>query len=334
MNLNILLKGLDRLNELDNYVNYEFEPKTSIFNKVVGKRNTYFDEMKQEFINDINTFGFSPYILQTYKDQRRDPNIKKFIKKKFNYGYTNYVKIRPRNDYIFSSRFHKKLKFRLRNRDTSLKMLSDKLPQDKEKEKDKKEKPIDNDNFLKKKFKEMGGHKFVLSFEEEEKEIEHDNKNDNNKINNSNNKLKKRNAIYNIDLIKDIFKFNNRKESSQSSSNSLSFNNIDIFGNVTKKKANIKVQDINHFFSKNNSNDEKKILTLSKNKYILGNKKLFSSISSSNIFTSRINRTRNKSTRRLNIAKSSKNLKQENIKNYLLFTKAIPYKYITLNGFK
>ena len=266
MNLNILLKGLDRLNELDNYVNYEFEPKTSIFNKVVGKRNTYFDEMKQEFINDINTFGFSPYILQTYKDQRRDPNIKKFIKKKFNYGYTNYVKIRPRNDYIFSSRFHKKLKIRLRNRDTSLKMLSDKLPQDKEKEKDKKEKPIDNDNFLKKKFKEMGGHKFVLSFEEEEKKIEHDNKNDNNKINNSNNKLKKRNAIYNIDLIKDIFKFNNRKESSQSSSNSLSFNNIDIFGNVTKKKANIKVQDINHFFSKNNLNDEKKILTLSKNK--------------------------------------------------------------------
>ena len=41
-----------------------------------------------------------------------------------------------------------------------------------------------------------------------------------------------------------------------------------------------------------------------------------------------------KSTRRLTIAKSSKNLKQENIKNYLLFTKAIPYKYITLNGFK
>ena len=323
MNLNFLLKGLDRLNELDNYVNYEFEPKTNIFNKV-GKRNTYFDEMKQEFINDINTFGFSPYILRTYKDQRKDPNIKRFIKKKFNYGYTNFVKIRPRNDYIFSSRFHRKMKYRMRN-NSSLKIISDKLSQDKEK--DKKEKPTDSDNFLKRKFKEMGGHKFVLTFEEEKKENE-------NNINNNNNKLKKRNAVPNIDLIKDIFKYNNRKETSQSSSKSISFNNIDIFGNFTKNKANIKVQNINHFFFQNKANDDKKVLTLSKNKYILGNKRLFSSISSSNIFTPTKNRTRNRNTRRLTLTKSTKNLKQENGNNFLLFARAIPYKYITLNGFK
>jgi hypothetical protein len=323
MNLNILLKGLDRLNKLNNYVNYEFEPKTNIFNQI-GKRNTYFDEMKQEFINDINTFGFSPYILQTYKDQKRDPNIKKFIKKEFNYGFTNYVKIRPRNDYIYSSRPHKRIKFKLRNRDNSL--ISNKLPLNKEK--DKKENPIANDNFLKKRLKEIGGHELIFSFEGEKKE------NDNNNNKNNNDKLKKRNAINNINLINDIFRFNNRKELSKSISKNLSFNNIDIFGNVTKNKANIKVQDINHFFYKNIANDEKKVLTLSKNKYILGNKRLFSSISSSNIFTPSKLNIGNNTTRRLTRTKSTKNLKQENIKNFLLFSKAIPYKYVTLNGFK
>ena len=145
---------------------------------------------------------------------------------------------------------------------------------------------------------------------------------------------KKRNAINNMNLINDIFRFNNRKELSKSISKNLSFNNIDIFGNVTKNKANIKVQDINHFFPKNKANDEKKVLTLSKNKYILGNKRLFSSISSSNIFTpSKIN-IGNNTTRRLTRTKSTKNSKQENIKNFLLFSKAIPYKYVTLKGFK
>ena len=327
MNLNTLLRGLQRLNELDNYVNYEFEPKTNTFNKF-GKRNTYFDEMKQEFINDLNTFGFSPYILRTYKDQRRDPHIKKFIRKKFNYGYTNYVKIRPRNDYIFSPRFHRKKKYRLKNRDNSLKIVPDKLSTNKEKTK--KEKPEDNDNFLKKKFQEMGGHKFVISFEEEKK-ISDNNINDNNT---TNNKLKKRNAVHNIDLVNDILKYKENKESSQSSIKNLSFNNIDIFGNITKTKAKIKAQNINHFFSQTKAKDEKKVLTLSKNKFILGNKRLFSSISSSNIFTPsgrNLNRNRSRNVKKPSIIKSSKNFKKENIENFLLFSKAIPYKYISFD---
>ena len=327
MNLNTLLRGLERLNVLDNYVNYEFEPKTNTFNKF-GKRNTYFDEMKQEFINDLNTFGFSPYILRTYKDQRRDPNIKKFIRKKFNYGYTNYVKIRPRNDYIFSPRFHRKKKYKMKIRDNSLKIVSDKLSTNKEK--NKKEKSEYNDNFLKKKFAEMGGHKFVISFEEEKK-ISDNNINDNNT---NNNKLKKRNAVHNIELVNDILKYKDKKESSQSSIKNLSFNNIDIFGNITKTKAKIKAQNINHFFSQNKSKDEKKVLTLSKNKFILGNKRLFSSISSSNIFSStgrNLSRNKNRNFKKLTIVKSSKNFKKENIENFLLFSKAIPYKYLSFD---
>ena len=327
MNLNTLLRGLERLNVLDNYVNYEFEPKTNTFNKF-GKRNTYFDEMKQEFINDINTFGFSPYILRTYKDQRRDPNIKKFIRKKFNYGYTNYVKIRPRNDYIFSPRFHRKKKYKMKIRDNSLKIVSDKLSTNKEK--NKKEKSEYNDNFLKKKFQEMGGHKFVISFEEEKK-ISNNNINDNNT---NNTKLKKRNAVHNIELVNDILKYKDKKESSQSSIKNLSFNNIDIFGNITKTKAKIKAQNINHFFSQNKSKDEKKVLTLSKNKFILGNKRLFSSISSSNIFSStgrNLSRNKNRNFKKLTTVKSSKNFKKENIENFLLFRKAIPYKYLSFD---
>ena len=94
MNINFIGKEFEKLAELDNFINYEFEPKTSI---KYGKRNIYFDEIKLEFIDDVNIYGFSPYILQSFKEQRKNPNIKKYIKKKFNYGLTNYIKIRKKN---------------------------------------------------------------------------------------------------------------------------------------------------------------------------------------------------------------------------------------------
>ena len=322
MNILFIGKELDKLDELDNYVNYEFEPKTNIFNKF-GKRNTYFDEMKQEFINDINIFGFSPYILQTFRDQRRNPNIKKFIKKKFNYGYTNFVKIRPRKEYIFSSKFSKKIKSRNKSE-----IIPDTLLTNKEKNKNEK-KEENEKNFLQKKLEMMGGHKLNISFDDEKKSNDEDN---NDKIN----IIKKRNAIHDLEFIKDIFRFNLKRDDSKSYSKSknFSYNNIDIFGNYSKDKANIKMQNINHFFSQNNFNKNKKVLTLSKNKYILGNKKLFSSISSSNVFTSRNNLSNNKSKsfKKISLRKSLKNSRNDDMNKYLLFAKARPYKYISFSG--
>jgi len=332
MNINFIGKEFEKLAEIDKYINYEFEPKANL---KYGKRNIYYDELKHEFINDVNAYGFSPYILQSFMEQRENPNIKRFMKKKFNYGYTNYIKIRTKNVFPFSTRLNKKIKFKNTNEDKKeiLKLIPDFFLVKKEKYKNSENN--EKGNFLKKVLNQMGGHKLNISMGEDDEK----NKDESNIINRNKerniNKLKELRKKSNIAFIKNILENKVTKEKNKT----LSFNNIDIFGNNTRNNTNIKIKNLKNFFENikknmNEKQEDKKVLTLTKNKYILGNKKLFSSISSSNIFTSRINRTRNKSTRRLTIVKSSKNLKQENIKNYLLFTKAIPYKYITLNGFK
>ena len=93
MNLNFIGREFDRLAELEDFINFEYEPKS---NKQVGKRNIYFDDIKLDFINEVNTYGFSPFILKNFTDQRDDPNIMRFMTKKFNHGLTNYVKLGTR----------------------------------------------------------------------------------------------------------------------------------------------------------------------------------------------------------------------------------------------
>ena len=94
MNLNFIGKEFDRLADLEDFINYEYEPKS---NKRLGKRNIYFDDIKLDFINEVNTYGFSPFILKNFTDQRDDPNIMRFMTKKFNHGLTNYIKLENRS---------------------------------------------------------------------------------------------------------------------------------------------------------------------------------------------------------------------------------------------
>ena len=330
MNINLIGKEFEKLEEVDNYINYEFEPKTNI---KYGKRNIYFDEIKHEFINDVNIYGFSPYILQSFAEQRDNPNINKFIKKKFNYGYTNYIKIKAKNVLPFSSRFHKKLKIKNTNRskNDALKLIPDILLIKRENHKDIKLEE-EKGNFLKKALGKLGGNKFCIYNEETNKK--QDDKKRIKKDNSAGNiiTLKRRRGKNNIELLKDILIINEKKERNKS----LSFNNIDIFGNQTKNNTKLKVKNIKQFFDNikknlNANQSDKNVLTLTKNKYILGNKRLFSSISSRNarsVESASIHNRKRKYTKKISTVEIPKNLIRENKNKFLLFTKAIPYKYL------
>ena len=94
MNLNFINQEFQRLATVESAIDYEFEPKSKIKN---GKRNIYYEDLKNDFINEVNTFGFSPFILENFEKQRKNPNIMKYMDKKFNHGLTNYVKMQNKS---------------------------------------------------------------------------------------------------------------------------------------------------------------------------------------------------------------------------------------------
>ena len=328
MNINFIGKEFEKLAEIDKYINYEFEPKANL---KYGKRNIYYDELKHEFINDVNAYGFSPYILQSFMEQRENPNIKRFMKKKFNYGYTNYIKIRTKNVFPFSTRLNKKIKFKNTNEDKKeiLKLIPDFFLVKKEKYKNSENN--EKGNFLKKVLNQMGGHKLNISMGEDDEK----NKDENNIINRNKerniNKLKELRKKSNIAFIKNILENKATKEKNKT----LSFNNIDIFGNNTRNNTNIKIKNLKNFFENikknmNEKQEDKKVLTLTKNKYILGNKKLFSSISMRNIRSpGTLSSPRKKrNLKRVNSITIPRKSIEENRNKFLLITKARPYKYM------
>jgi hypothetical protein len=328
MNINFIGKEFEKLAEIDKYINYEFEPKANL---KYGKRNIYYDELKHEFINDVNAYGFSPYILQSFMEQRENPNIKRFMKKKFNYGYTNYIKIRTKNVFPFSTRLNKKIKFKNTNEDKKeiLKLIPDFFLVKKEKYKNSENN--EKGNFLKKVLNQMGGHKLNISMGEDDEK----NKDENNIIKRNKerniNKLKELRKKSNIAFIKNILENKATKEKNKT----LSFNNIDIFGNNTRNNTNIKIKNLKNFYENikknmNKEQEDKKVLTLTKNKYILGNKKLFSSISMRNIHSSGTlsSQRKKRNLKRVNSITIPRKSIEENRNNFLLITKARPYKYM------
>ena len=328
MNINFIGKEFEKLAEIDKYINYEFEPKANL---KYGKRNIYYDELKHEFINDVNAYGFSPYILQSFMEQRENPNIKRFMKKKFNYGYTNYIKIRTKNVFPFSTRLNKKIKFKNTNEDKKeiLKLIPDFFLVKKEKYKNSENN--EKGNFLKKVLNQMGGHKLNISMGEDDEK----NKDENNIIKRNKerniNKLKELRKKSNIAFIKNILENKATKEKNKT----LSFNNIDIFGNNTRNNTNIKIKNLKNFFENikknmNEKQEDKKVLTLTKNKYILGNKKLFSSISMRNIHSSGTlsSQRKKRNLKRVNSITIPRKSIEENRNKFLLITKARPYKYM------
>jgi len=79
---NLLLK--------EQVVSHYFQPHISLADL---PRHDYYPDLKEEFINDIKTFGFSPYITETAEFQKKNPTMQKFdIKRIQRNGYLNYIK--------------------------------------------------------------------------------------------------------------------------------------------------------------------------------------------------------------------------------------------------
>ena len=103
MNLIFIDREFKRLETLEEYIDYEYEPKSKL---KMGKRNIYYLDLKNDFVDEVSTYGFSPFILENFEKQRKNPNIMKYMNKKFNHGLTNYVK--RQNQGVMSPRAIKK----------------------------------------------------------------------------------------------------------------------------------------------------------------------------------------------------------------------------------
>lgn len=78
------------INKKEDKINYYYEPRFSKKEKD-WKRSYIFKELEDDFLKDINNFGFSPYIDCTFNEQKKNKNIEKYNRIR-NYDFSNYIK--------------------------------------------------------------------------------------------------------------------------------------------------------------------------------------------------------------------------------------------------
>lgn len=59
MNLFYIDKEFKRINLLEEYITFKFEPRSKFKE---GKRHIYYDDLKNDFVEEVNAYGFSPFI--------------------------------------------------------------------------------------------------------------------------------------------------------------------------------------------------------------------------------------------------------------------------------
>ena len=64
MNLNFINQEFERLKILEEFITFKFEPRSRI---TVGKRSIYYNDLKRDFVDEVNNYGFSPFIPSKYK---------------------------------------------------------------------------------------------------------------------------------------------------------------------------------------------------------------------------------------------------------------------------
>ena len=346
MNLHFIGKEFARLEKLEDIINYQYEPKS---NKRFGKRNIYFDDLKLDFINEVSTYGFSPFILKNFGEQRDDKNIMRYMTKKFNHGLTNYIKLkthaiaRHTSQEIKKYISQKKKKFKNNTKSKKISNPINSIYLIKKNE----EKEIDEvrENFLQKALQNMGGYKLNISMDEEEenKEKEKENKQDEENSENKDNIVDDKDQ--NIINKNDISSYNETKKSNLLNDSKNKFlktntqnfpnifaNNFNNYSNKNKtnnKTLNLKFEEIFENnkkgpYSNKNNNLNRKSVYSSKNRKTLGNFDLY--LNSINIHS-----TNNyiKSNKNLNSYSKKKKIKKN---EFLLFTKARPYRYMTSEG--
>ena len=343
MNLHFIGKEFVRLEKLEDIINYQYEPKS---NKRFGKRNIYFDDLKLDFINEVSTYGFSPFILKNFGEQRDDPNIMRYMTKKFNHGLTNYIKLkthaiaRHTSQEIKKYISQKKKKFKKNKKPKKISNPINSIYLIKKNE----EKKVDEvrENFLQKALQNMGGYKLNLSMDEEEENKEKEKENKQDEENTENEENTNNDKDQNIINKNDVSSYNETKKSTllvdtkkkilkkntQNFPNIFS-NNFNSYPNKSKtnnKTLNLKFEEFFEnnkkvpYSSKNKDLNRKSVFS-SKNRKTLGNFDLY--LNSINIYSTNKNiNTNNYLTRYSKKKKIKKN-------EFLLFTKARPYRYMT-----
>lgn len=161
MNLNFINQEFNRLSRIEDYITFEFEPKSNL---KIGKRNIYYLDLKNDFVNEVNTFGFSPFILQKFENQRKDPNIMRYMNKEFNHGLTNFVrkqnaslKINPLSGTLLKEKKKKVKKNKNNPLYNSIYFKKKEIVEE-----------VDKKDFLAKAFENLGGNKLNISSDEED----------------------------------------------------------------------------------------------------------------------------------------------------------------------
>lgn len=97
MNLLRISSAFDIINESQAQIDYAFEPRILSPQTKNYKRNVYYKECKVDFIEDVSLFGFCPFIMKSYQDQKNDIAITKFKHSYFHNGLLTYIKKKNTN---------------------------------------------------------------------------------------------------------------------------------------------------------------------------------------------------------------------------------------------
>jgi hypothetical protein len=167
MNIVSIDKQFKKLELIEDYINFRFEPKSEAVKDL--KRHIFYEDLKNDFVNEVNTFGFSPYIQQASDVQRKNKVIMGYKENLMNDGFLNYVRKgnqRTHNSNIVDYKLNQedikaKLKDRMQggiHKNKFCKIKKIELITD-EKEADK----IRNDNFLQKALENLAKTKINMS---------------------------------------------------------------------------------------------------------------------------------------------------------------------------
>ncbi len=333
MNLNFTNKEFERLHTLESAIEYQFEPKSKVTN--CGKRNIYYEDLKNDFIKEVNTFGFSPFILENFEKQRKNPNIMKYMDKKFNHGLTNYVKMQVKSVTVnpLSGVIIKK-----RPKTSKKEIKKKKIPiiedtfylKRKEVVKEKNQK----ETFLEKAFENLGGNKLNISSDEDEEDklntnMKKDDKNKKDNVKFGDNKIYNEIKDKLTEQLKE--KFMKQKEYLHPLNNDNNINSIPQISISEFNKPEALKINFEKFFTENNSKEDiKKIIALSKNKdFLISNRdnKITTSnikpdIKNKNLITKSSSARFNQMKKYKNIFKSPNQNKNE---KFLLIEKSRPF---------
>lgn len=88
-NFYICNKELNNLKIKDKLHTHYYEPYSNL---KLASKHVYYDEIVKDFKEDINSYGFSPFLHLFTTEQKKNEKIMKFKSKEFQNGYLNFIR--------------------------------------------------------------------------------------------------------------------------------------------------------------------------------------------------------------------------------------------------